>query len=373
VLTKRLGMLEVCGELLCLDLDPVPVDKKSPEKLVRGGTDNFERPGPELGDTPVGRMPWLEITGAFTISNPTGAAGSVRTTTADSQNPMVVVDTWTYNVVVGATVSPDGGDAVYVRVSDSGTWVRAKVEHRQDIVQTDGGYDEWVVDVEGYFDWVIDQPGYYVRTHTGDLHGARCADEWHDPNLEGSPGDVFILAVTDKGKSPPPGDPPYGSPFCPKSGTHPGYLRAGWSTNPPGELCCFGNYPWENKFFSGWNGTTPVFTDVWVEPTYKEVWVPEQGHFEYIAPSFADVDVWNLVLEQSVGGTVSEIGRVGLDAGPTRIQVVANGEQFTVSSDRVGTLSRTVAGFAGTRHGIGRGPSPRAGTNLDDFVVSPVR
>lgn len=112
-------------------------------------TDAFSRAdtgaGAGLGTAPSGLV-WSQISGSWQL-----ISNRAYTPTAAAANPVATVAS-TANVDVSVSVSPTGGDALYLRVEDANNWYRLRVENNTRTVVT-GQHQESYQTGTGQYTW----------------------------------------------------------------------------------------------------------------------------------------------------------------------------------------------------------------------------
>lgn len=123
-------------------------------------TDTFTVDGP-IGATEVGAQPWTAVTGTWSR-----ASGLAHTSTADSSNPLIVLDVADPNVDLTCAVSTrGGGDCLYVRVVDATNWIRLRTV----LTITGYTYGDWVYGGTSTLapgDDAYGHPGTYINGNT---------------------------------------------------------------------------------------------------------------------------------------------------------------------------------------------------------------
>ena len=101
---------------------------------VTAVADNFNRTAGVLGTTSTGGASWNALAGTWSTN------GAVATTSsADSANPLAVVDFTHADVDASADISPSGGgDALIIRATDSANYIRARYYHTYSTSTTAG-------------------------------------------------------------------------------------------------------------------------------------------------------------------------------------------------------------------------------------------
>ncbi|MGE5327843.1 MAG: type II secretion system protein [Thiobacillus sp.] len=174
------------------------VSKVSKHAAYIAVSDNFNRTAATLGTSTIGAKTWTALSGSWS-TNGTRAV----TSTADSSNPIAVIDAGYANVDTSVDVSSSGGgDSLIIRASDSNNYIKARYYHT---ITTVAGYctiGAWVYQGQVYTEnW---SPGSTIPGY--DKIGGNCLpyDEW--PNFNGNGAAQTKTVVTSTKVT---CDPPY--------------------------------------------------------------------------------------------------------------------------------------------------------------------
>lgn len=132
------------------------------------------------------------------------------------------------------------------------------------------------------------------------------------------------------------------------------YYQCGWY-NPDGQI---------QTVTQGW-GSCPVPPGNYSQ-TYSTITDSRQQSYFY------NVENWQVVLEKSVSGVVTQLGTATTSGSLTSLRLRGIGNALAVFLNGATTASITAtetAHVTATKHGIGRGPSELSGSALDDLFV----
>lgn len=279
-------------------------------------SDNFNRTGATLGVTSTGGVAWNVLSGAWS-TNGTRAV----TSSAVSTNPLAVIESSRADVDVSADIGT--GDALYFRVNDATNWWRLR---EQTNTQSSTYYTS-----EPYT--------YYTYTY--------------------SPGPwVYDMSFCEDGNIyPSPAGPYYGG-----ASASNGYLDTYYGVN--GSIGSGGCGPsfYNNRGFLVTYYSRTIYTNSTANTGYTSV-----AHTTY-------TDYYGLVLEKSVGGTISQVwAQPDTTTRPTMARAMTAGNSIGVYSAASGSPLTTVTdafGASFTKHGIGRGGSTAGSSGIDNFAIN---
>jgi len=371
-----------------------------PSELVTAATpfntifDDFNRTAPTLGTTSTGSLPWQVLNGSWATNGQNANGGDTNT------NPAAVVQTWIENVTLSAEVAP--GDALIVRAENKNNYVQARTQTTTTPIVTYSPWSAWsawsniascVAEAQGATNTTARQcqqvyvpSGYWTgwsqTSSCTPIAGYRECNSYY--TIVGYNVGAWISQGTGPGMSnhctdfSKVGETDFVGPYATQRRQY-AYMTAAQAAQVgrPMNYCATIGYP--NHSFVYFTqrdnrSVTPIYGYEYQTRTYVNTsYYQTQQRTSTRTVTNSTVTDYDLVLEQMVEGTLTQLETVATTNQPTSLSVTVVGDNYLVTSNGgPETITRQIANTGGrTLHGIGRGSGgtpPQSGA-LDNFQI----